>query len=865
MSTAGIDAPKSKVDEYLLSYSAECHQTWLQSLIRDIVLRRQTPPQDVLKSIYDQLLFENKLRKGSASAPAEDASTPKQSAPGVSGAVVLKSLTHVEGVNLLKPGASIPFHSNLTVLYGKNGSGKSGFVRILKRLAGSRSQEDIWQNVHKVKTKNRCKASIEYTVGLRSLILQWTSGGRVAPFDKIMIFDGKCVPIYLNRSLELSYQPYGFELFQHVASSVQELQERLERDIERNEGAIPSIEGIFDSNSAVGRFVTALSQNTHIDELKKFRRWSNVLKNELSDKIRERKSLENVGERSEILNSRRKKLVSLEKALEESLSSLTSQNIRAYVLLVKKLRELKKASRRKKGEQLEDYAIREMASEEWELFINAGETYIQLLGQPTYPKDGDTCIYCQQKLLRPAQRLIQLYRKLFKEDEIANLANVEEEIDEAARSLQDASFESDVGFIQQEYVKLLPRKVALEAFKVLKDCDILSRRLGSALKSRKIQSLRPVRAGKALASVRLAITKLDHENVRLREAQRDISKRTRQLDQAILDLKELKLLAKHRKAVQKSIVMLRWVAAGRRVRDSALKTKPITDLGKRAWRELVSDSFKKSFEIEEGLLSAPKVNIEFRGDYGSQVREKTIAGLGGIDQFLSEGEQKAIALADFFAELSMQRDITAVIFDDPATSFDHERKERIAQRIVAESASRQIVVFTHDLMFASYLFDKVQLPNDTGLDSAKAAFHNLQSTATISGLVTNNYYPGAVKFDAFMKKVDQRIDGIAALTGGEQADDICTAYDMVRTAVEKIVEERIFGSVVKRWSDQIQLLNADKATLNKAKLVKLKELHGKYSRYILGHSHSDGAIQHAMPDLLQLNADVAEVRELAKR
>ena len=53
-----------------------------------------------------------------------------------------------DGVNALKPGSQIDFASGVTIIFGENGSGKSGFVRVLKRAAGVRTAEDILHNVH---------------------------------------------------------------------------------------------------------------------------------------------------------------------------------------------------------------------------------------------------------------------------------------------------------------------------------------------------------------------------------------------------------------------------------------------------------------------------------------------------------------------------------------------------------------------------------------------------------------------------------------------------------------------------------------------------------------------------------------------
>jgi len=239
-------------------------------------------------------------------------------------------------------------------------------------------------------------------------------------------------------------------------------------------------------------------------------------------------------------------------------------------------------------------------------------------------------------------------------------------------------------------------------------------------------------------------------------------------------------------------------------------------------------------------------------------------GLDGIDQFLSEGEQKAVALSDFFAELSMQIEHAPVIFDDPATSFDHDRKERIAKRIVHESEARQIIVFTHDLMFASYLHDQVE-DADGNIDSTKAVFHDLHSEANKVGVVTENYYPGSVKFDAYIQKVDARVRELETLTGEAQADGIRNVYGMLRRAVEKVVEERIFGRVITRWSDQIQMHNAARASLSREKLDKAKELHEEFSRYIEGHNQSNEMIQHATPNIEQLKMDIQQVRSMAAR
>ena len=50
-------------------------------------------------------------------------------------------------------------------------------------------------------------------------------------------------------------------------------------------------------------------------------------------------------------------------------------------------------------------------------------------------------------------------------------------------------------------------------------------------------------------------------------------------------------------------------------------------------------------------------------------------------QVLSEGEQKALALADFLAEVTSVPASSPVVFDDPITSMDYRRIHEVCDRI----------------------------------------------------------------------------------------------------------------------------------------------------------------------------------------
>jgi wobble nucleotide-excising tRNase len=66
---------------------------------------------------------------------------------------------------------------------------------------------------------------------------------------------------------------------------------------------------------------------------------------------------------------------------------------------------------------------------------------------------------------------------------------------------------------------------------------------------------------------------------------------------------------------------------------------------------------------------------------------------------LSESEQTCVALAAFLTEPATAGHRSALVFDDPVSSLNHKWRESVALRLVGEADSRQIIVFTYDLVF----------------------------------------------------------------------------------------------------------------------------------------------------------------------
>ena len=80
-------------------------------------------------------------------------------------AVSLESIFHHRGVNALAEGQTLRFAPKLTVVYGDNAAGKTGYIRILKSACRARGQEKIIGNVVSRATPLTPLVAIRYKVG----------------------------------------------------------------------------------------------------------------------------------------------------------------------------------------------------------------------------------------------------------------------------------------------------------------------------------------------------------------------------------------------------------------------------------------------------------------------------------------------------------------------------------------------------------------------------------------------------------------------------------------------------------------------------------------------------------------------------
>ena len=226
---------------------------------------------------------------------------------------------------------------------------------------------------------------------------------------------------------------------------------------------------------------------------------------------------------------------------------------------------------------------------------------------------------------------------------------------------------------------------------------------------------------------------------------------------------------------------------------------------------------------------------------------------------VSEGEQRCLSIAAFFAELSMANDPSGIVFDDPVSSLDYRWREGVAHRLVQEAKRRQVIVFTHDIVFLLLLkqfareesvlqFDQHvrQLSNGSGVCAEELPWVALKVSKRIGHL--KNLLQDAEKIHH----------------EGHQAayeENARRIYGYLREAWERGLEEVLLGGVVERYRPNVQTqqvaLIAD-ITPEDCRIV--KKAMTKCSKWLHGHDQAPAA-RAEVPDPASLRADIEKLEE----
>jgi ABC-type cobalamin/Fe3+-siderophores transport system ATPase subunit len=176
------------------------------------------------------------------------------------------------------------------------------------------------------------------------------------------------------------------------------------------------------------------------------------------------------------------------------------------------------------------------------------------------------------------------------------------------------------------------------------------------------------------------------------------------------------------------------------------------------------------------------------------------------NKILSEGEQWALALACFLAEVGGDSSKHGIIVDDPVSSLDLGRLRRVALRLAQEAAAgRQVIIFTHNVLFFNEVADAA-----ASLSEPVPVLRNYvrQSSAEGFGIISETDEPWVqmpvTKRINVLRERMKSFEGMNDFTTEGWRRTAKDFYTDLRETWERLVEEVLLGKVVERFNSDVK-------------------------------------------------------------
>ena len=746
----------------------------------------------------------------------------------------LNSIKNVKNVNLLLNNQEMNFNNNLTVVYGPNGTGKTGYVRIVKSMGNSLDSENtIYTNL------------LEDDIGLQSADVTITHGNTEETFVwsktncrnlNLKIFNSNCVKFSLGNKKEILFMPQDFNFFNIINVATSDLAKKAKERIAQLKSDM-TLFGIIDGTKVhllIDSIMRVGNARKNIEDF--------INNNSYNLDVVEAK-LEELNKKTSMLNTdviilqiRNKQKL---KSKIEELSNLIflSSGLQNKELWQEYKSELIKANELISGNvKIEDFVtglnLEEKQKELFKEFLLVADKFLKSRNGISFEEE-ETCIFCGQAINEEAKDLLSSYSRFITNDNSAKINIIVDKIHKFKDKIKsciseigqiEPFFENEDSDFYKEVIKvatILQKLVGLDynPLSNLGDFD-------SSCDLRFFKSILDATLQKYIEEI--SILNKQKDNI-----EKEISDNRARLN----EYNSIAILLKNVDAIISNI-------------NEQLNLNPLSKISNSSLSaiqsKILSTKYKEKFTLclEEQLvrLEAPK-NINFSPNIVASklsLKQTFLDKKYDLSSILSEGEQKVIALSHFIAENLIEDKDNVLVLDDPVNSLDLQRMETVARVLVQLSEKKQIIILTHNLVFVGFLSKYAK----EILDNEEHTFICLER-----GNIDGKPYTGQIKYEFpnietykyYKSKVNSLVSNKADLR--ENKNHIYDCFSYMRSALELMVAEKVFNGTINRYEPDIKMTKFENINTDALKnsVCRISALFSKVCRFIPAHSSSPQA------------------------
>ncbi len=617
--------------------------------------------------------------------------------------ISLVSIKNPTAINALASQQELTFEaSGLTVIYGDNGSGKSGYVRVLKHACRSRDEKFVIHRDLEDKTDTPQSAEINFTRGYVADQFDWTINGEPhSDLPSVSIFDSRSASIHVESTNDVAYIPRPMRILEALADAADRVKAALDAKVATLKAQVPFAiaNPSLSRETAAGSYVFGLNAKSNIPQLEKLAalseqeraRLANLETDFAQDPKRAVARLDN--HRTEV------------ERIQTTLQNLVAATSAAVFSEIKSLRrahsDAMEAASVASQELFSASPLPEVGQAAWLKLWEAARTYATNAAYPgkAFPlsESEALCVLCQQPLTAEAIARQQTFESFVKSSTKADEDAARIKLDAALSQLKALVLRLDdvlkhskflaieigdaplAGQVRRAFIWVLWRLRAM-----LRDC-----KEPSPFGVDPLQALATLAADLKTRAAQLSADTESDEYKALKSEYLELKERAA-LDPLLADIKAQISRLKEIEAISAAL--------------KATAKKPITDKNKELSDRMVTDALRGRFAREIEKLKLSRMPVELRKEKDRQAVSYFRVALverpdAKVGEIFSEGEHRCVALAAFLAELVTAQRYSGIVFDDPMSSLDHIHRSAIASRLVEEAEHRQVIVFTHDLVF----------------------------------------------------------------------------------------------------------------------------------------------------------------------